>query len=52
MMGQEWVTCAWSSYHTLGPNISGSYTVSKEKLLKFNNQPCNNTVKHLRHYDY
>jgi hypothetical protein len=40
MMSWKWVTCAWSSYHTLGPNISGSYANGKGKVkqLLINNQ--------------
>jgi hypothetical protein len=32
MMGRKWGTCAWSSYHTLGLNISGTHAINKEKV--------------------
>ena len=44
MFHQEWVTYAWSSYHTLELNIFGTYTAGKDIIA--------NQYGHARTMDY
>ena len=48
MFHQEWVTCAWSSYHTLGLNTFGTYTIGKSIIANQCGHAC--TTDYIKYY--